>query len=546
MIPPRPCDAATATERQVFELLHRIASGPEDIALSSLNLAEHEYKRWGEVDFVLVMSTGLLVVEVKGGTVTASDGIWKYEGRWGPPIERSESPIAQVQSAYSSLMKNYLEPVLGKKVLANVPTGFCVLMPRTGLGGARRFMGGPEMPAELVATKEDCTGATSLRAFLERVSGYWRKQMRAAPIGWSPAEMRKVVATLRPSFDRVPPLSIFLARVRDEQLELTTEQYRFLDYLEGAPRVLAIGGAGCGKTFLAAECLRREMPGNPVLITGTKTLAAHLRASNIADSGRVFSFDEVASSPSPTRGKYSTLIVDEGQQITSEAAFKVLGRLLDHELADARWRWFSDPNHQVGITSSYNAGAQAKLESWATVAPSLRENCRNTAQIIRAVEFATGAMVGTAKVKGSGPEVRYAQAETVSGMVEEAAVQIREWIADGEVRPGHMVLLTPLPLNDPDSQVPAISAAAGIGYRAWEAGWDQRSPYPNVLGVSTIEDFRGLEAPFIILCDLGGAIDQLARDLYLGMTRANFCVFVLCDQAARARLIMARTGVDVR
>ena len=544
MIPPRPPEAATATERQVFDLLHRLSLGPEDMALSSLNLAEHEYKRWGEVDFVVVTSAGLLVVEVKGGAVSARDGIWRYEGRWGTAFERAESPIAQAQSAYSALIKNYLEPAVGKAFLAKAPTGFCVILPRTSQDNARQFLGGPEMPEQLVATKEDCRDSRSLGAFVEKVFSYWRGRMRSRFVGWSPAEARKVVATLRPSFDRVPPLSIFLSKVRDEQLELTTDQYRFLDYLEAAPRVLAVGGAGCGKTFLAAECLRREMTNNPVLVTGTATLAAHLRASNIVDPKRVFSFDEVASRSDAMVGKYSTLIIDEGQQVTNEKAFGMLGKLLGQGLQGARWRWFADPNHQVGITSNYEPEAQATLANWATVTAPLRENCRNTAQIIRAVEFATGAEVGAASVKGSGPDVRYAQAGSEAGLLAEAATQIREWLADGDVKPGDIILLTSLPLKV--SGVPTIASAAGLEYRAWAPGWDQKPPYPSVLGASTIEDFRGLEAPFIVLCDLDGSIEELTRDLYLGMTRANFGVFVACNQAARARLVSARTGVQVR
>ena len=89
------------------------------------------------------------------------------------------------------------------------------------------------------------------------------------------------MSSLRPSFDRVPPLSLTLSLIREEQCELTEDQYKFLDYMENAPRVLCTGGAGCGKTFLAVEALRRDRDEQPLLVTGTRTLAQYLRTSNV-------------------------------------------------------------------------------------------------------------------------------------------------------------------------------------------------------------------------------------------------------------------------
>ncbi len=55
-------------EAKVYDLLSRL---PEEraFAVHSVNLPEHEYKRWGEADFVVVSNAGVTLLEVKGGMV---------------------------------------------------------------------------------------------------------------------------------------------------------------------------------------------------------------------------------------------------------------------------------------------------------------------------------------------------------------------------------------------------------------------------------------------------------------------------------------------
>lgn len=536
MMPPRPPENSTGSECEVFALLKKNIIDPEAVGLASLNLSEHEYQRWGEIDFVVVNSSGILVIEVKGGKVSCEDGIWRFEDRWGRVVEKARSPISQAQGGYSSLLNKYLKPLLGEAKVARVTTGFCTVFPGSRLSEVEHLLGGPEMPRELVGTKEDCTSSSKFQEFMNRVLDYWRQHAKAKVTKLSPAEVRNVVAHLRPSFDRVRPISISLAHLREEQLELTEDQYQLIDFMETAPRVLCTGGAGCGKTFLAVECLRRELAHEPILVTGTPSLAAHLRAALGDLASRVASYEEVVGDPGAYRDRFTTLIVDEGQQITSLKVFDVLGDMIGKGLGEARWRWFSDPNWQVSATSTFDSNAQKKLETWASVKPPLRQNCRNTPQIVRNVEFMTGQKIGTTKIKGSGPEVIYGRShDAAAGMIAEAAAQIKSWLSDGVITPGQITLLTTRPIAE--SSIPKISMAAGIPYAPWRPGWEQQRTYPRFLGASTIENFRGLETPLVLLCDLGGEVVELEKNLYLGMTRANFGVFVACDKSAMERLV---------
>ena len=538
MIPPRPTQTATGSERLVFKLLEALDRGKDAVALSSLNLSEHEYKRWGEIDFVVVMSSILLVIEVKGGDVSCTDGIWRFEDRWGRIVEKSESPISQAQSGYSSMLKNFLFKDPGRDVVSRVASGFCTVFRATRRQAVLDIIGGPEMPSALVGTLEDCSNALAFGRFLDRVVTYWREHTKGSPVGWGAGDIHRIVKALRPSFDRVQPISTLLTRVREEQFALTEDQYRFLDYMESAPRVLGIGGAGCGKTFLAVECLRREMPRNPILVTGTQSLAAHLREMNVPDRSRILSFAEAKAKIGTLEGRYETLIVDEGQQISNESAFEVFSRLLGNPLAGARWRWFSDPNYQVGGSSKFEATAHQLLVTQASISAFLNENCRNTPQIIRAVEVATGMGIGKVRVKGGGPEVEWAQASDHQGVLAQAANRIRVWLGDGEIAPRQIALLTSVPIEQ--SSIPEIARLVGAQYAKWHAGWESDPSRMRTLCASTIEEFRGLEAPFVVLCDLDGEAELMERSLYLGMTRANFGVYVASDAAARERLGVRR------
>jgi hypothetical protein len=66
MIPSEILDVKSVAEKRVHAMLRQVNFGSADIALHSLNLAKHDYKRWGEADFVLLTRRGLLLLEVKG------------------------------------------------------------------------------------------------------------------------------------------------------------------------------------------------------------------------------------------------------------------------------------------------------------------------------------------------------------------------------------------------------------------------------------------------------------------------------------------------
>ena len=86
MIPSQPLGTSSNAERRMFDQLRAAFARPDQtgwFAMHSLNLPRHEYKRFGEIDFVICGPDGLFVIEVKGGGVSCHDGIWETTNRYG-------------------------------------------------------------------------------------------------------------------------------------------------------------------------------------------------------------------------------------------------------------------------------------------------------------------------------------------------------------------------------------------------------------------------------------------------------------------------------
>jgi hypothetical protein len=105
--------------------------------------------------------------------------------------------------------------------------------------------------------------------------------MRLCTTSEMAAFCERIVEQLRPDFDLEPSLRCRMGIVRDELLRLTNEQYKLVDALTDNARILIRGGAGTGKSLLAArEAPRIASQGGRVLLCCfNKLLAGDLRSA---------------------------------------------------------------------------------------------------------------------------------------------------------------------------------------------------------------------------------------------------------------------------
>ena len=129
MIPPAIHNPRSDAEVRVFTLLERTDFGAAAVALHSLNVSEHAYKQWSELDFVVLGPFGLYVLEIKGGRVRCDgEGIWTFTNRFGEEYRKSESPFGQAMSGMYAL-KGMMEQEFAKTDLRAVCFGWGVVIP---------------------------------------------------------------------------------------------------------------------------------------------------------------------------------------------------------------------------------------------------------------------------------------------------------------------------------------------------------------------------------------------------------------------------------
>ncbi|MEU0930642.1 NERD domain-containing protein [Streptomyces malaysiensis] len=497
-------------ERSVFTALKAI---PDDrsVALHTVHLPRHHKKRVGEIDFVVIMPDILLFIEVKGGRVHQHDGKWYY----GPPGREDgpkESPFAQASGGMHEFERE-IGALVGDLRGHGVPSGYLVITTDVDLPRTTEF----EQQQYLGATAYD--GGRGLAQGIERATRFWLTRNRWARTPVSVSLRKKMLEAVRPDFDRVPNLQSRLTHLDVAFERLTSEQLEKLDELESNARLILTGGAGTGKTFLAAEAARRKSAHGSVLFTcASTTLATHLDRILTDDGITVLPFDRLDE----LQGRlFDYLIVDEAQDLMTLESLDTLEALVTGGLAEGRWILMLDQNNQVLTPNTYDPDAWEYVRPLGFVCGPMRRNCRNTVQIVNQVRSYTGADLGVASA-GEGEPVRF---DDVRDAQHEATVldaYVNELVREG-VSPRDVTLLSAS--GDWETSSARLSQrAAKIERFADIVGTDRTK---HRLTWSSVTDFKGHENHVVCLIDLEpehleGRLDAL----YVAWTRARAQLWV--------------------
>lgn len=556
-------ETKSSGERRLFELLKSIDFGESAFCLHSLNLPEHLYKAAGELDFVVIIPDGIFILEVKGGGVTFKDGIWHHQNRWGRVNHSSEGPFKQAQSGMYSMIErigcNF--SILGFK---DVVIGYGVVFPDCTFNTES-----VEWDLKIVFDNRSWN-VESLRNYILNLSRYWHNKFPSKPARISVDNIKAIRTALRPDFELAPNLQSRAGLV-DAQLErLTEEQYERLDMVEHSDRLLFEGGAGTGKTFLAAEIARRHaLQGQNVLFVCFSPLLASFLRGRIAQpkitiipihqlmldhvlkysklpDGYVTGMDVRSSwfrstlAPEYHKSiqkavdleKFDVLIVDEGQDIINLEYMAVLDPLLHGGLQSGVWRFFLDPNTQSEIFSLFENDALELLKSYSLFAPRLKKNCRNTNPIVLQTYLHTGADLN-AEGAGPGPDVSisyYSNANDAAALLEKS---LRE-LQNQQIPEGDITILSPLPWAESSARrikPPLLSRIKVLRGSLQDTFPDSRTTF------STIADFKGLENRFVILTDVTDldSTPLAISKLYVGMTRPRVMLLIHLHESMRKR-----------
>lgn len=536
------------------------------ICLHSLGLARHDTKRLGEVDFVLVTTHGVFVLEVKGGRIRRQGGTWIHTDRFGREHVKNEGPFDQAASAMFTLERELRNAFDGTR-LADVLIGFGVVIPDVEFDVL-----GPDIDRAQVYDRTD--RRHPFRAYIDRLADFSRGRDPRRRRGLRDADIEQLVDYLRGDFDLIPSLNTLLDDTERQLLRLTDEQFVVLDILEDAPRVVIEGAAGCGKTVLAVEAVRRmARRGDRVLLTCYNRLLADRLRENLAgefspdrvvvaslhqlfsrlinESSLAQEFEEqrvrmsdrqVFDELMPELAFYATteeviprfdaLVVDEAQDVLTSDALEVLSDLLKDGLDDGRWWLFLDSNNQASVYGKFDQAIFDRLRTHAR-AQYLTVNCRNTKEIAyHTTLMAQPKLVTTARVEG--PPVEFISFSRKKSPFDKLVHILHDLEKHGV--PGNRI--TVLLARTPDER--ALSTLARLGIistkdHSVEPGESKVAPTWAV-----VSGFKGLENDVIILVGVEDVVDDWWRAIcYVGMSRARSQLYVLlsaeCEEIRKQR-----------
>lgn len=517
MIPSQPLKTSSRAELRIFDQLRASFSRPDQngwFAMHSLNLPRHEYKRFGEIDFVVCGPEGIFVLEVKGGGVSCNEGIWTTTNRYGETERLRESPFKQAEGALHGLREKLPAPVASLLVV-----GYGVVMP-----DVMRLPHSAEWDRATLADGRDCN---QFEKWLDRLIRYWRAKDTRKPIA-NPSQLNALQQHLRPDFEAVVPLHVSAHEVETRIARLTEDQLRLIDVVEANSRVICSGGAGTGKTMLALELAKRWCASGmkTALTCHSPWLRGYLERSAVP--GMTVSLAESIHVAAKRAGikKFDALIVDEGQDILNMDALDQLDKYLLGGISEGRWCFFHDANNQSGLCGSYVPDAYDYLESFSPARIPLRTNCRNSLQILQRIQGDLEADIGNSGV-GKGPAVREVITPDTDSAIKSLDKELRSLVDRDGFNPGEIVILSPVPFAQSwTSFLPA-------DLRDSIAVLDDASPRNvnrNTVGFAQIGDFKGLESQVIVLVDMPrpGRSEGLRSYHYVGMSRARALLSMIC------------------
>ena len=516
---------------------------PDDvIVLHSVGLARHQTKRWAEVDFVLISGAGIFCIEVKGGIVARTDGVWTFTDRHGHTDTKYEGPFEQAGSAAGALQTWLAEEDVRRNDGSRFQIGYAVMTPDCELAAY-----GPDIEPDVLFDRRNPT--EPLTAFLDRIGSHWQQRQRYSPL--LPDEVDRLRNAIRPNFEAILTRTLQIDHIEDRLIRATEEQELLLNGLVDNDRLVVNGAAGTGKSMLAiGEANRLFKSGRSVLfVCHAPELADVLRHSvvegvevttisdlmnDVVDSAgmrhrlpdatedalfNIFLPELAVEALTTTDGSIShdALVMDEGQDLLRGDAVQVLDAVLDGGFEKGCWRLFLDPNQNI-----FGRVSKGSLDLVATGAPAryrLNKNCRNTQQVADFASMVSGASVhAESRIFGPDPQLcnrwdehwKQRSIDQVSSLMDDGlpCEDIVLLVADEEQR--QAILTT----------APELLVAV---------------PVPNYVQVATISSFKGLESTAVVLAGLQ-TLDEpaLRQAAYIGATRATIELRVVLPGSAKS------------
>lgn len=558
-------DVKSQAEVKLFQEFKSFQIEQKYIIIHSLGVSEHINNIFGEIDFVIICSKGVLCVEVKGGDVSCSNGVWQFVNRYGKRDTKTVGPFQQVQGNMHSL-RRYLSQKLGANdPLVSCQYASCVIMP-----DCRFTYRGIEIIPEILFDKSNYSG---LKEMIDDSFDYWTGQLKNkhgfSGSELSDKEMDRLAMLLRGDFHFVPSMKETVDEIAGALCNLTREQYHILKSLDDNVRTLVSGMAGSGKTMLAMEQARRMcLTGHKVkyicfnrnvaefvkcafenesIEIDVSTLHNVMLQGNSPASDNQNYFENILPRQFLNSGleyNYDYLVVDEGQDLFTELYLDCLERLLKGGLKEGRWLMFYDRNQNLYNNTEHFAVALKTLKKYGPACFNLSINCRNTKQIADANILITG-VGAVGKTKINGPKVRYISYEDKieeRRIIDDILISLRNEGVLGK----DLVILSKYAYNNCKNcfYMHNISSNAGE-LKTFGRMWTANN---HEVRLSTISGFKGLESKAVLLIDIDCFSESVQQNLnYVGISRATSLLYIIYDKSSEddRQMMLANNSIKL-
>ncbi|EFQ84259.1 hypothetical protein HMPREF0063_10975 [Aeromicrobium marinum DSM 15272] len=528
MLWPQDPNFVNATERRVWTAL-RDQLGPRDLLIA--NQAFTTRARDHELDIAVVLDgSGVVVVEVKGGSVWCEDGHWWQAHRGG---DHRIDPVGQAKTV-KHVLRDWVEESSAWMGRRRIRWAHAVAFPHSEFD--RRF-GTPDCSRDMVIDRDD----------LGEIATRLRNLLAVQDSGYRVPDPSDALAIHDALAGRFTPKRLTSATIeeavahRDELVErLSAEQANILDATQALTRVEVRGGAGSGKTWLAVEQARRLAASGlrVALLSYTRGLSEWMRrrVSTFVPTDRpayVGTFHDIGAmwghqvdrdnndqhfwevelpatlldlaGRQPVAELFDAIVIDEAQDFADDW-WPVVLEALKYE--DDRLYVYSDEGQRIFQRFGKLPGGLVPLV--------LDRNLRNTKEIGEAFEpmVPNRMRLGTE----SGPAVRFVPCarEDASSIADDEV----ERLLDEGWQPSDLALLTTQSRHQ--EQLNRLEQGQDA---YWASFWDTDQVfYGTVLG------FKGLERPAVVVAVNDTADLARAKErLYVGLSRARDHLVVCGD-----------------
>ncbi|MBD5543851.1 MAG: DUF2075 domain-containing protein [Lachnospiraceae bacterium] len=513
--------APTESEQIVYyELKRQLPDSFEIFYSVSWTLKKNGKKEKSEADFVVVSPNyGFLCLEVKGGNgIRVEDNQWTILDNIYGERKLNRSPYEQAEASMYFFMNAYANEY---SIDYQGIYGAGVIFPFYAVNDKEKLSNRPEV------CTIDSTGLNELFDRIKKLFKFWGGSSYGFRI-YEKNQHKTFLEIIRKRI-AIDAAAGALVKHKERQLDVINRvQDGYIYFLSNIRQFYVRGGAGTGKTWIAMKMAEIEAENSTekvMFLCASSHLAAMVRG-RLSDKIDVFDLTtlirKISSNPDGYHApkyegivdslkedidKYDAIFIDEAQDFSEDLAFLTKSMLKDEH--ESRLGVFYD-DVQVVRDDSFGGAFMISTPPFL-----LHENIRNTSNIYRwamdNTDLGTDVIVNPVE----GPWPISENMNDAKHLVHRLENMFKKFLGDENLQCSSMVIL----VENADAFIQSFNGAIA----KWKIVKDYLDGVDEVK-VSSVEDFKGLEADMIVYVHSKSTTDNMN---YIAYTRARYYLIEL-------------------